>query len=136
MQQQHVWSQRLDLGDEQLDGAHPLQFSMLGALVEAIERRHPAMAGKLAEQLAGYTAAHFEGERLLMETTAYPLLPEHCEEHRALLGQLGEVRELLAGSEYDLALPMTLDLLAGLGSHIAASDRRFAEHSTALRRPR
>lgn len=127
--QPHVWSDRLELGHEPLDGEHHLQMALVGALADALEQGRPAAAKRVAEQLAGYTDAHFRGEQLLMEARAYRHLPEHVEEHRALLAHIAEIRYLLDGGEYDLALPMSLDLLTGLGSHIAASDRRFADES-------
>lgn len=131
--QPHVWSERLELGHEPLDGEHHLQVALVGALADALEQGRPAAAKRLAEQLAGYTEAHFRGEQLLMETSGYAHLAEHQEEHRSLLAHIAEIRYLLGGGEYDLALPMSLDLLTGLGSHITASDRRFAEE-TDLRR--
>ena len=134
MQETHLWNPRLDLGNEAIDSEHHLQIAMAGALAEAIEQRRPWVAQRLVDQLAGYTAAHFDGEQLLMEMSAYRALDEHRDEHRTLLAHIAEVRGLLAGEEYDLALPMTLDLVAGLGAHIAASDRRFAEHASAVER--
>jgi hemerythrin len=133
VQKAHVWSEKLDLGHEAIDGEHHLQVAMAGALAEAIEQQRPSMAHRIADQLATYTAAHFEGEQLLMEATAFGGAGEHREEHQTLMAHIEEVRQLLRDGEYALALPMALDLLTGLGSHIAASDRRFAEHAIACR---
>ncbi len=130
---QHVWSERLELHDESLDGEHHLQMSLISAVAEALEQGRPATAKRLLDQLAGYSAAHFNGEQLLMETSGYEHLGEHCEEHRSILAHIDEIRGLLGGGELDLALPMSLDLLHGLGSHIAASDRRFANHAASRR---
>jgi hemerythrin len=130
----HAWNDRLNLGREPLDAEHHLQVAMVSALAEAIEQGRPWMAKRLAEQLAGYTAAHFTSEQLLMETTGYAKRDEHGQEHRSLLTHIDEIRYLLGGGEYELALPMSLDLLTGLGSHIAASDRAFAEHAEATTR--
>ncbi len=134
MQETHLWGRRLDLGKEPLDGEHHLQIALASALAESIEQRRPWMAARLVDQLAGYSAAHFTGEQLLMEASGYAQLGEHLEEHKALLAHIDEIRSLLLGGEYELALPMSLDLLTGLGSHIAASDRRFAEHDSSQRR--
>ncbi len=135
MSKTHVWNEKLDLGCS-LDGEHHLQVAMTGALAEAIEQRRPVVAQRIAEQLAQYTAAHFDGEQILMEASGYGDLGEHRDEHRAMLVHIQEIRDLLRSGEYDLALPMALDLLAGLGSHIASSDRRFAEHASAAVRAR
>lgn len=128
MQEMHAWDRRLDLGNEALDGEHHLQVALVSALADAIERGRPWMAARLADQLAGYSAAHFNGEQLLMEASGYGRIGDHREEHQAILGHIDEIRYLLGRGEYDLALPMSLDLLNGLGSHISASDRQFAEH--------
>jgi hemerythrin len=125
----HAWSERLELGIEPLDGEHHLQIALVTALAEALEQGRPSTAHRVADQLAEYSASHFTSEQLLMEATGYPQLADHLEEHRALLAHLDEIRYLLRGAEYDLALPMALDLSSGLASHIAASDRRFTEHA-------
>jgi hemerythrin len=134
MEETHVWSERLDLGNEELDREHHLQVALVSALAEAIEQRRPWMARRLVDQLAGYSAAHFTGEEVLMEASAYRPLEQHRQEHHALLTHIEEIRSLLTSSENELAQAMALDLLTGLGSHIAASDRRFAEHTQVSRR--
>ncbi|HEX9289724.1 MAG TPA: hemerythrin family protein [Anaeromyxobacteraceae bacterium] len=129
MEETHVWSERLDLGNDTLDSEHHLQIALVSALAEAIEQGRPWMARRLVEQLAGYSAAHFTGEEVLMESAGYRPLDDHRQEHRAILGHIDEIRSLLTTAENELAQAMALDLLAGLGSHIAASDRRFTEQS-------
>jgi hemerythrin len=128
MEETHPWNEKLDLGHEPIDHEHHLQIALVGALADAIERGRPWLARRLVDQLSAYTAAHFRGEELLMETTGYRLLGAHREEHRELLAQIDEVRSLLTCGEYDLALPMTLDVRSALCGHVATSDRRFGEH--------
>ncbi len=128
MEEMHPWNEKLDLGHEPIDREHHLQIALVSALADAIERGRPWLARRLADQLAGYTAAHFRGEELLMEATDYRPLGAHRDEHRELLAHIDEVRSLLTGGEHDLALPMALDLRSALGGHIAASDRQFGEH--------
>ncbi len=135
MLEAHVWNDRLDLDHPELDGEHHLQVAMIGALAEAIEQRRPWLARRLGEQLATYSAAHFAGEQLVMEASDFPGVAGHRDEHQLILNHIGEVRELVQGEEYDLALPMALDLLTGIGSHISSSDRAFAQHAKARRAP-
>ena len=127
MQETHAWDDRLTVGDEAIDREHHLQFALVGALAEALEQGRPWVARRVAEQLAGYTTAHFAGEELLMEAARYPSLAEHRQEHQNLLALLREMRSLLDGGERELATVMALDLRTELGAHMAASDRRFAE---------
>jgi len=129
MEERHAWGDRLDLGDDALDREHHLQFALVSGATEAMEQGRPWMARRLIEQLAGYSAAHFAGEELLMENAEYPQIDDHRREHRSMLEHVEEIRQLLDGGEHDLAVPMALDLMNGLASHISASDRQFADHS-------
>jgi hemerythrin len=135
MEEIHVWNDKLDTGDPTLDHEHHLQIALVSALAEAIEQGRPWMARRLVDQLAGYSAAHFTSEELLMEAAHYQRLATHREEHRELLAHIDEIRSLLGGGEADLALPMALDLRSGLGAHIAASDKRFVEKVAVPERP-
>jgi hemerythrin len=133
MEESHVWDEQLDLGDEALDREHHLQIALVSALTDALEKGRPWVARQVSEQLAGFTAAHFAGEELLMEAMSYDQRQTHTEEHRALVAGIEEIRSLLGGGERDLALAMALDLRAALGGHMAASDRRFASHENLAR---
>jgi hemerythrin len=132
MKETHAWSARLTLGHDALDREHHLQVALVTGLADAIERGRPRLASRLIDQLAGYSKAHFAGEELLMELAGYRQLDAHRQEHRAMLSEIEEIRYLQDRGEYLLAAPMVLDLLNGLASHIAASDRRFAEHAERL----
>jgi len=127
MEETHVWNARLNLGHETLDREHHLQLALVSALADALERGRPRVARRLVEQLAGYSSAHFAGEELLMEAAAYHHLDAHRQEHRDLLAMIAETQQLVAADERDLAVMMALDLRTELGSHMSASDRRFAE---------
>lgn len=134
MQEAHVWNPRLDLEHGELDSEHHLQIAMIGALAEAIEQRRPVMAKRLAEQLEKYSAAHFVGEELVMESSEYPRMAAHQGEHQALLDRIAELRGALQGDDLDAPLTMALDLLTGLGAHISSSDRAFAQHTSERRK--
>lgn len=127
MEETHAWNEKLNLGHEVLDREHHLQLALASALADALEGGRPRVARRIADQLAGYSAAHFAGEELLMAAAAYRHLDSHRQEHRDLLAQMAETQQLVAAGERDLAVMMALDLRAELGSHMSASDRRFAE---------
>jgi hemerythrin len=129
MEETHVWSQKLDLGLEALDREHHLQVALVSSLADAMEQRRPRLARRLLEQLAGYSKSHFSGEELLMQLAGYQLVGRHRQEHQAMLSEIEEIRYLHERGEYDLAVPMVMDLLNGLAAHIFASDRRFTEYS-------
>jgi len=129
MEETHVWSEKLDLGLVVLDRDHHLQIALASSLVDAMEQRRPRLSRRLLDQLAGFSKAHFAGEELLMQLAGYQLLGRHGQEHQAMLSELEEIRYLQDRGEYDLAVPMVIDLLNGLASHISASDRLFADYS-------
>ena len=133
MAQIDVFTDKLELGHPELDREHHLQVALVSALAAAIERGQPRLARRLLDQLAGYAAAHFKGEELLMEASRYEQLPIHRQEHESFLAHIEEVRYLLGTSEHDLALPMAFDLRSGLASHIASQDREFCQHAEAAR---
>jgi len=135
MMESHAWDERLDLGDEAIDPDHHLQIALVSALADALEQRRPWMARRLVDQLAGYSAFHFSGEELLMDDSAHPQAEAHGREHKALLGQIEEIRAAVQGEEPDLALSLTLDLRTALGAHMASSDRLVVESRRAARRP-
>jgi hemerythrin len=130
MEEPRVWDEKLTSGDDELDREHHLQLALVRALTEALEQGRPAVARRVAEQLAGYTEAHFAGEELLMESAAYAQLDDHRQEHRNLLAHIGELRALLGSDERELATVMALDLRSELGGHMSLSDRRFVELRT------
>jgi hemerythrin len=124
----HAWNEKLDLGHEAMDHEHHLQIALVSALTDAIEQRRPAVARRLAGQLASYSRSHFGSEEMLMEASAYPGLADHSEEHRTLLEAVNEVEGALEREETDLALAFAVELRAGLAGHMSGSDQRLVDH--------
>lgn len=122
----HPWSERLDLGHDPMDHDHHLQLRLLGAVVRALEEGRPAVARRLAAELAAASELHFAGEEQLMRASGFRDVAVHGGEHEALLGRM---RELAAGpDEPALALALALELEDRLGAHVSGSDRAVAEH--------
>ncbi len=136
MQESHVWDEKLDVGDERIDRDHHLQIALVSALADALEQTRPLMARRLAQQLVGYSLAHFSGEELLMEDLADPMLHSHRREHEALLGRIEELRTILEAGESELALATTLELRTALGAHMASCDRLLAQRTASGARDR
>ena len=122
-----LWDQDLGANDEELAPEHHLQLTLVNALTLALQQGRPAVARRVAEQLHGYSAAHFAGEELLMEAAAYAQLASHRQEHQNLLAHIAEMRALVSSGERELATVMALDLRTELGAHMSASDRQFLE---------
>ncbi len=126
MEPSQIWDDELGVGDEELDREHHLQLTLVAALTNALQQGRPAVARRVADQLHGYSAAHFAGEELLMEAASYAPLHSHRQEHQNLLAHMAEMRALVTSGERELATVMALDLRSELGAHMAASDRPFA----------
>jgi hemerythrin len=135
MLENHSWNEKLDVGNEAMDHDHHTQIALVTAFTEAVEQRRPALARRLGDQLAEYSAAHFRSEELLMESSGYADAAAHAREHDALLSRIREVNAAQAGSEVDLAVSLALDFRTALAAHMNDADRRVAEH-TAPRGPR
>ena len=129
MEPPQIWDDDLGGGDEEIDREHHLQLTLVRALTSALRQDQPAVARCVAEQLHGYSAAHFAGEELLMEAASYAPLASHRQEHQNLLAHMAELRALVTSGERELASVMALDLRSELGAHMATSDRRFTELS-------
>ena len=124
----HPWSERLDLGHDPMDHDHHLQLRLLGAVVSALEEGRPAMARRLAEELAAASELHFAGEEQLMRASGFRDLAVHGGEHEALLARMRELAAADAGEDASLALTLALELQDRLSAHVAGSDRAVAEH--------
>ncbi len=122
----HLWSEALDLGHAPMDHDHHLQLRLLGAVLGALEEGRPAVARRLAAELAAASELHFGGEEQLMRSSGFRELASHAGEHEMLLGRMRELESSI--DAVDLGLALALELQDRLAAHVAASDRRVAEH--------
>jgi hemerythrin len=110
-----------------MDHEHHLQIALVSAFTEALEQRRPWMARRMAEELTGYSNAHFMSEELLMEARGWPGLEQHAAEHRRLLEKIGEMSQAFLDGNEDLALSLSLDVRSALAGHMADSDRMLVQ---------
>ncbi len=127
MVEAHPWNEKLDLSHEALDHEHHLQLALLAGFVDAVEQRRPWLARRIVEQLVRYSAAHFEGEELLMDATGYEPGVAHASAHATFLAQLRELDAAYDGEGGEAALDAALELRSALAAHIDGPDRWLAE---------
>jgi hemerythrin len=132
MTESHAWNDRLDLAHEAMDHEHHLQIALLSGFVDALEQSRPGLARRLAAQLLRYSEAHFAGEELLMEASAYAEREGHAGQHAEFLRR---IRELEATAGDDTALAAALELREALAAHIDDADRRLAAGTRSGKRP-
>ena len=89
------WEEGLRVGVDVMDTDHREFVRLLGRLEEA----DPPTFDALFVELVRHTAAHFERENTLMETTGFPALAPHRAEHDRLLAELRGMAGRLAEGE-------------------------------------
>ena len=129
MVEAHPWNEQLDLSNEAMDHEHHLQLALLAGFVDAVERRRPWLARRIADQLVRYSTAHFASEELLMEATSYEPCVAHASEHATFLAQLRELEPTYDGEGGEAALAAALELRSALAAHIDGPDRHLAERA-------
>lgn len=132
MVEAHAWNEKLDLSHEAMDHEHHLQIALVSGFADALEQRRPWLARRLLSQLLTFSAAHFDGEDLLMEAAAYPEREPHSGEHREFLAHIRQIERAMDEGDEAVALEAALDLRQALAAHMTDADRKLA---AATRRP-
>lgn len=126
MVEAHAWNEKLDLSHEAMDHEHHLQIALVSGFADALEQRRPWLARRLLSQLLTFSAAHFDGEELLMEAAAYPERAAHAGEHQEFLSHIRQIERALDEGDEPVALEAALDLRQALAAHMSDADRRLA----------
>lgn len=129
MVEAHAWNEGLDLSHEAMDHEHHLQIALVTGFVDAVEQRRPWLARRLVAQLLTFSAAHFDGEELLMEAAGYPERAAHSGEHRDFLAHIRQIARALDEGDEEVALEAALDLRQALAGHMNGADRNIPRSS-------
>jgi hemerythrin len=135
MVEAHAWNEGLDLSHEAMDHEHHLQIALVSGFADALEQRRPWLARRVVAQLLTYSAAHFDGEELLMEAASYPERAAHSGEHQEFLAHIRQIERALDEGDEEVALEAALDLRQALAAHMNDADRRLAVATRAVRPP-
>lgn len=119
---------RHDVEIELIDVDHRLQTRLIDSLEIAVKQGRQSDVGRgLLVDLVEYTRAHFQSERLLMRSHAYPRLAEHVKEHDTLLRQLLDLKKAHTAE----GRPITAETVATIRSlfvaHAQGLDSELAE---------
>ncbi len=89
------WTDAYLLGYAPMDDTHREFVEIVGALLGAEDA---AVAARL-EAFARHAEAHFSQEREWMETTAFPAMQCHVDEHNAVMKSVREVQQIVAAGD-------------------------------------
>lgn len=132
------WTERLAIGDPEIDAQHRELFERVDALLVAMR------SGEGRERLESmfaflqrYVLGHFQAEERLMRREAYPHLAEHARQHEEFIVRVVGIEEQLRehGPCSSQVMNASALLCEWLREHVAAADRELGAHLAARRRP-
>ena len=120
-----AWEPSFALGVRDMDETHAEFIDLLNRLDVAPD----AIFGRLFTTLYEHTRAHFENEQARMETSSFPAISEHNNEHRRILGQLSQIRKQLDRGRVSFGRAYVREGLPGwFRLHAATMDSALAAH--------
>jgi hemerythrin len=116
------WSEKYELGVEQMDATHREFIVMLNAVFDAPDEQVLAELDRFIE----HTEAHFEQENVWMAETGFP--PAHCHtaEHHNVLGVMREVRGMVAEGKAEIGRVLAREMAPWFDVHAASMDAALA----------
>lgn len=98
--QRIVWNPAFACGEPTLDDEHQQLFRQANALIDLVSGGHPDLPvfNRVFDAFLSFLNSHFEHEEEILRTRGYADLAAHAQEHRALLEQVGALRESLDAS--------------------------------------
>jgi hemerythrin len=117
-----VWTDRFLLGHAPMDDVHREFVELVSALLtcpdaEMLERLHA---------FARHAESHFGDELKWMESTAFPAMECHADEHAAVLKSVGEVLELVKEGNVEIARRLAEELARWFPGHADYMDSALA----------
>jgi hemerythrin-like metal-binding protein len=116
------WSEKYELGVEQMDATHREFIEMLNAVFDAPDERVLAELDRFIE----HTEAHFEQENQWMAETGFP--PAHCHttEHENVLNVMREVRGMVEKGQAEIGRVLAREMAPWFDIHAASMDAALA----------
>lgn len=123
------WQSSYSVGNWVVNNQHKVILSLCGQIIDCVADDGQGFVGRFSvvrDDLLDCVEEHFRTEENLLRHCAYPLLPQHIEEHL-------ESRSRLTGFLLSLSSPAPVDQAALNGflsqwwfHHVLESDRKFA----------
>jgi hemerythrin len=119
-----VWSDSLKLGLGAMDDTHEEFVEIVNAMLTCADKDVAHHLGLLA----AHAETHFSQELAWMETTCFPAMSCHVQEHDAVMRSVLEVQALLAsGAAVDVARRLAAELLRWFPAHADYLDAALAQ---------
>lgn len=129
------WQDAYRIGVEEIDMQHRKLLSIINEFYD-VTAGHPAdypiKVGRCLKKMADYTHYHFAAEEMLMERYQFPSYSRHKGEHETFISQLASKVPQIASGNQAMGQELYQFLLDWLVSHIAHSDKVWAEHVIAI----
>jgi len=123
------WNDSFLLGVPEIDRHHQHLVDLLNQTHDQLSSGAAAESiGVVLDKLIGYATYHFITEERLMESSSYPDLAEHREEHERFRRKVIEVQTEFYHGNKNLPLEVLLFLKNWLTNHILKRDGDFGRY--------
>lgn len=126
-----AWLDSFNSGHNEIDNHHRNMLGQIGNLATSIRDGRCQQLDGLFDALRQHAIERFEVEEGMMQDSGYPFLPEHVQQHRRFIENLGSLRSRLeAGGDnlFYLAFQIKLTLSDWLINHSLKFDRHLVQY--------
>ena len=109
-----------------MEREHELQIALVDAFEKAAGLNERIEAGKILEEMADLSEAHFLAEELVMRLHRYPAFEEHAAEHVRLVREMNELLRQNAAGTLEITLELADRLRRRLTNHLRGTDHALA----------
>ena len=121
------WRNEYSVQIGSVDSQHRMLFGLAQELYTAMMAgRSRASVAHILGRLVQYTEMHFAHEERLLEQHAYPGLPAHRAQHRALTLQVLKFQADFTQGKVNMSVHLLQFLRDWLDRHIRGSDQQYA----------
>jgi hemerythrin len=113
-------------GLSEIEREHELQIVLVDAFERAAGANERIEAGKILEEMADLSEAHFLAEELVMRLHQYPAFEEHAAEHVRLIREMNELLRQNAAGTLEITLALAERLRRTLTNHLRGTDHALA----------
>ncbi len=122
------WTDELSIGVPEMDEQHRKLVDLLNRFYDAVEKGERAEAvTTLLQGAKDYTNFHFNSEERFMEEIGYPELEAHRKAHQNLVSEVNLAEEKYKQGDEKAVRGLASFLLSWIYTHIAKTDRKYAE---------
>jgi hemerythrin len=117
---------KVELGEEVMDGEHAAQIRLLESFEEGLrEGKDRDDLVIVLDRLVEFTNLHFMSEEMLMSQHGFSGLATHAQDHDSLRAQVGKMQESFNGGDQTMTANELVTLRKWLIDHIMTKDRAF-----------